>query len=436
MNTKGKELFFNRCKEYFDKNYDEFINLLNNKPSSGFFLNEKKADREKIFSIVDFSYKSSKLTDKSFYCLDEAIGKTKAYELGIIYPQDIESSISANFVDTLNVKLAIDLCAAPGGKSINILNRLSNDSLLISNDISYKRVSILASNLERLGLDNTIITCLKPEYFVDNFSSIFDLVILDAPCSGEGMIRKYSEILDDYNIGNIESLASIQKELLENAYCLLKKGGQLIYSTCTYAFEEDENQIEDFLKRHEDIELVDIDIDDINSSKLKGTIKLSFLNNTEGQFIALMRKTDGDNGVVSYKKTVKNKIVEKFINENLLINNYYLYSAENRFYLSFIPLININKHFLNEGIYLGELKKDRFEPSFSLYRANSLKGKYKKIYELKDSEYDLYVSGNELKSNLSDGYYLITYKDLSLGYVKCSKGSMKNKYPKGLRRMV
>ena len=436
MNIKNKELFLDRAKKYFDKDYEKFISLINDEPKTGFFLNEKKASKEEILKLTDFNYKESSLSKTSFNYQSDNIGKSKAYELGLIYPQGIESSLESNFVLKDNIKMVIDLCAAPGGKTINMINKLADDTLFIANDVSYKRASVLSSNLERLGLNNVIITCLKPESFVNKYYEKFDLVILDAPCSGEGMIRKYPEILDEYSLENINSLVLIQEILLDVAYKLLKKGGQLLYSTCTFALEEDENQIKNFLKKYEDMKLVGLDIDN-NHSSLKGTIKLSFLNDTEGQFISLLRK-DGTSSVTNYKyrKSVKNKIVEEFIKNNLDIDDYYLYCEEDKYYLSFIPLFDIDRGVLVLGIYLGDLKKDRFEPSHALYRSCLLKNKFKYIYDLSDKEYDDYISGKELKVSLSDNYYLLTYKNLSCGFGKCSKGILKNKYPKGLRRVV
>ncbi len=423
MNTKNKEIFLERCKEYFKEDYDKFISLIDLKPSSGFFLNEKKANKEDIFKLIDFKFENFELNDKSYYSKQESIGKSKAYELGLIYPQDVESSLPISLIENDNISLAIDLCGAPGGKTINAINKLDDNVVFISNDVTLKRASILSSNIERMGFDNCIITSLKPEYLANKYEGIFDLVILDAPCSGEGMIRKYPEILDTYSIANINELACVQKDLLESAYKLLNDGGQLIYSTCTFAKEEDEWQVESFLNRHDDMSLI------------KPCKKMSFLDNTEGQFMALMKK---EGTLVSkkfkYKKTVTNKIVESFIKENINIDKYYLYNNDNNYYMSLMPLPSIDSGILRCCIYLGELKKDRFEPSHSLYRINRLNFKYK--YDLNDEEYTKFIKGEELYVSLDNHYYQVTYMSYPLGFGKCSNGQLKNKYPKGLRRMI
>lgn len=425
--------FLSRVNEYFGDNASKYLELLNEPCTQGFFLNTKKANRESIFDLLDFKYSKSDLSDSSFYHYSDNIGKTKAYELGLIYPQEIAASMSSKFFDTKNIHTVVDLCAAPGGKSINVLNKLDSDTLLISNDYNHSRVSVLSQNLERLGLDNTIVTNKKCDELANQLENYADLVILDAPCSGEGMIRKYPEILDDYSISNIENLSILQSELLEDAYRILKGNGQLLYSTCTYAFEEDENQIKQFLSKHSDMHL--IKIGDAHSSKLDGTIKLSPLDNTEGQFICLLVKDSNElKSNTKYLKPIKEKLVDDFIKVNININNYYLYNHNEHYYLSLFPLIDLKNNVMRYGIYIGDIVNKRFEPSHSLYRSNTLRDKFKHVYDLNDSQYDMYISGNEIRTNVDNGYYLITYHNYSLGYGKCSNNQMKNKYPKGLRR--
>jgi len=427
--------FKDRVKEYFGQQSDEFICLMKEKPSQAFFLNEKKADRKTILSLIDFPIKESPLSDQSFYYEHENIGKTIPYELGIIYPQEIGASLTSKYIDPEDIKTVVDMCAAPGGKTINILNRLEDDVICISNDFSHARASVLSSNIERSGLDNVIVTNKRCEDLADLLQDKADLVILDAPCSGEGMIRKYPQILDTWSLNNIESLAALQSELLEQAYMMLKNGGTLIYSTCTFAFEEDEDQVSSFLQRHEDMSLINIDLP--SSSRLNRTVKLSFLDHTEGQFFALMRKKGSlEHNSLKPLKTIKDKTAETFIKENLLLDSYYLYKNNERFYLSLQPLPDMKNNVLKYGICLGEVIKNRFEPAHDLYRANSLKGKYRYTYDLNDREYLDFISGKEIKKDLEDHYYQLTYSGISIGFGKCAKGTIKNKYPKGLRRMI
>ena len=425
-------VFEDRAKLYFKENSEKFIEELSKPCTQGFFLNTKKATKEEIFDVIDFEYKKSELTDSSFYHNCDSIGKSKAYELGLIYPQEIAASLSSKYINTTNIKTIVDLCAAPGGKSINVLNRVNEDTILVSNDYNHQRCMILSSNLERLGLDNVIVTNKKVNNLADQLENYADLVILDAPCSGEGMIRKYPEILDEYSLDNINELSKLQSELLEDAYRILKGNGQLLYSTCTYAFEEDEQQITNFLNKHSDMHLVKIG--DMHSSTLEGTIKISPLDNTEGQFICLMVKdSNSEKSSFKYLKNIKEKLVDDFIINNLDISDYYLYKHNDHYYLSLNPLIDLDSNVMRYGIYVGDIVNKRFEPSHNLYRSNSLRKYFRYVYDLNDEEYDKYINGNEIRINKENGYYLTTYKNISLGYGKCSNGQLKNKYPKGLR---
>lgn len=429
------ELLNKRLHDYFGNQADKLIEELNKPVTQGFFLNTNKMNKDDILNIIDFDYEKSDLSDDSYYHNHDNIGKTKAYELGLIYPQEISASLTSKFINTDNPKLIVDMCAAPGGKTINILNRLDKNVICISNDENHTRSLALSSNIERLGLDNTIITNKKCKDLADLLQGNVDIVVLDAPCSGEGMLRKYPEINDDYSIDKINELADIQKQLLEYAYKMLKDNGILIYSTCTYAFEEDEDQIKEFMNNHSDIELINVDLD--SYSQLNGTVKLCPLNNTEGQFFTILKKHNKEeSNNLKYLKSIKENLVDKFIKDNLNIDNYYLYKYKDTYYMSFIPLIDLGSNVLRYGINVGNIINNRFEPNHNLYRANSLIGKYKYVYDLNDEEYDKYIQGYELKINEDDHYYLVTYKNNSLGYGKCSKGMLKNKYPKGLRRMI
>lgn len=431
MNIKD---FETRAREYFDDDVQKFMELLNNEASHGFFLNTDKATKEKILSLIDFEYSKSNYNENAYFTKIDNIGKTLAYDLGLIYPQDIESSYSITFLKGKKINTIVDLCAAPGGKSINAINSFK-DAICISNDVTYARASIISNNFERLGFTNTLISSTKIENLEQSLSNYADLVLLDAPCSGEGMIRKYPEIITNLNDADYKKIELIQEELLDNAYKILKYTGYLIYSTCTYNLNEDEKQIIKFLDKYKDMELINIDTDN-NHSKLKGTIKLSPLNGTEGQYIAILYKkgTNTDNHIKCLKQA-KNALVERFIKDNIDIKNYYLYNKDNNFYLSLKPLPDI-KGIIRAGLYLGELKKDRFEPSHMLYRSNELFDKFKYRYDFSDEEYIRYKKGYEIETKLEDNYYLLTYKGLSFAYSRVKKGIMKNKYPKGLREML
>lgn len=430
-----KEDFLKRLKDYFPGREAEFLNKLTQPSSRAFIINTDKAQKEAVLKEVDFAYEQSQLNPLAYKHNNDNIGKSLAYEAGLIYPQDEESSLPVSFVENEQVKLVLDLCCAPGGKAIDYLT-LNQNCLLIGNDVSYKRATILSSNFERLGLDRTIVTNKRCEDFAELLYESCDLVILDAPCSGEGMMRKYPELLAEYDLNKVFEMAAIQKKLLEVAYRCLKRGGQLLYSTCTYALEEDEEQISSFLLRHADMHLVPLKME--CGSKLPGTIKLSILNDTEGQFMALLKK-DGELKDIRYRllKPVKERAVEEFIRENTDLKEYYLYRDGDRFYLSLIPLPDLSYNVLRYGIFAGTLVNKRFEPAHSLYRANGLRQSFKYVLELSDEQLAEYLAGLQLNDDrVGNHYYLVCYHGVALGFGKGVKGVLKNKFPKGLRRMI
>ncbi len=432
--STGRELFEKRAERYFGDKYEIFLKKAGKAPSSAFFLNTRKTEREKILGLIDFPVWESKYTSDSFLHHEANIGKTMPYDLGLIYPQDTAASLTGKILEERKADLVLDLCAAPGGKSIDCVNR-AEVSCLIANDVSYERAKTISENFERLGIGNAVITSKDPHELCAVLEECADVVILDVPCSGEGMIRKYPEILDTYSENGIERLAAIQKDLLEDAYLALAKDGILLYSTCTFAFEEDEDQITGFLERHPDMELIHQDVIG-NASVLPGCVKLSFLNDTEGQFFAAMKKTSGEKRRFKPLKTAKEKNVSAFLKEMLDIEVPYVYEHNGVYSLSFTPLPDLGKGVLRYGTQIGSMGPKRFEPAHHFFRDAALQPHYRKTAELSREEVLRYLSGEELPKEGEEGITCVTYEGISLGYGNLRKGRLKNKYPKGLRRML
>jgi len=411
---------------------DDFFELLKEKAREGFILNLSKGHRANLLKELDFDYSPYRYNPNAYFHNVEKISLTPAYQLGLIYPQEPSASLPAYLCPLEDYDLIVDLCAAPGGKSFGILNNLINlgisDYLLLSNDINFKRAQALVSNYERLGYDNVYISSLKPSYIAEKLKGQADLIILDAPCSGEGMLRKESAILNDYSLANIKACAKRQNELLQNAYDLCKEGGYILYSTCTFAPEEDELLISEFLNEYQDMKPFNLKGYDTYQKKF------SFLDGSEGQYVALMRK-EGNRYKTkfNYLKSKTNKEVNTFFDEHNLeevyidINNDYVY-INNR------PFVDLGIPLLRRGILAGTLKSKRFEPEHHLARSNHF-SQYLNSYELNDEEYKRYLGGLELSADY-EGYLLVKYHGYPLGLAKGSQGRLKNKYPKGLRVLL
>ncbi len=436
----GKELFYERAQVIFGERTEELINKLNEPVTKAFYLNSLKDSEENILKLIDFEIEPSRYNPHSYFYNHDNIGKTMVNELGLIYSQEMSASIPSQILNPKPGSIIVDMCSAPGGKTINLANLSKDAGLIIANEYEYKRAMILVSNLERMGISNVIVTNKDCNELAKDLAGIADYVLLDAPCSGEGMIRKTPTILEEYNLANIALCADRQADLIENAYDILKPGGEMVYSTCTYAIEENEMIVRDFLNRHEDMELINvsnqysmrgIELDGFDSSKV---VRFSPLLDIEGQFAAKMVKHGEEvTPRVKYRKVVKQKLIDDFIKQELNLDEYYLYEQNEHYYLSLKPLIEMNKHVLRYGVYVGEIKKNVFYPSHHLYRANALKDCFKHRIELNEEEYYNYLKGLSVFKDVPNGHYLLTHLGYGFAYGKVSGNQIKNKYPKGLR---
>ena len=336
------------------------------------------------------------------------------------------------------------MCAAPGGKTCFTASKLSSAGLMIANDINKLRAGILSENVERFGLQNTIVTNSDPVKLEKYFNNFFDKIILDAPCSGEGMFRKLDQAVETWSIEKVNECAYIQRNLINSAYQMLKDEGILIYSTCTYSLEENEDQVK-YMTNDLQMELLEIKKQPGMASGYQNDKVVRMyphLNKGEGQFIALLKKhTNGSTKKINFLKPNVTKdqlnLVTKFYHNNLnLPVPQYLYNSNNHIYaiLPQFPDLKGTK-VLRNGLYLGECKKGRFEPSHSL--ALSLKKEdVKRYYNFKADDLNIskYLHGETLIGNNQKGYGLILVDGYPLAFYKESNNQVKNLFPKGLRR--
>ncbi len=327
----------------------------------------------------------------------------------------------------------LDLCAAPGGKSTQIASHLKK-GYLVSNEIDAKRAQILLSNMERMGVKNMAVTNTSVDKLAKIFNNCFDKILVDAPCSGEGMIKKHDIALNNWSIENIELCASRQKEILEYAYSMLKPGGTIVYSTCTYALEEDEDVVLAFLEKHADMELLDPNVSwGRKGFKCLNVRRIFPMDGGEGHFIAKLQKKDGSIGKLPVLKQKKlDKVAEKFLNEQLNSLPAYYYIDKERVYGMDVPFVDFKKvKVLRQGVYLGDVVKNRFEPSHSFYMVADLD--YKRKVNVTLDEMDCFMHGEVLQKECEKGYVAVCYEGHPFGFGKSDGKQIKNKIPKGLR---
>lgn len=436
------EQFDARMKSLLKDEYDDFKNALLEKPVKGLYLNRNKKNVERV---LDQNYVEHHPIVENGYLYDENYhpGRSAYFLAGLYYIQEPSAMLVADALPIEPDDFVLDMCAAPGGKSCEIASRLTGEGILIANDIEASRARILSENIERFGLDNTIVTNVDPMRFTKQFQEAFDKIVLDAPCSGEGMFRKLEQAIDTWSEEKVLECAHIQKNLLKGAYDMLKQGGMVIYSTCTYSYEENEAMV------HYAVDELGFELLPLNKSNgLCPGVDLDEVVRCyphhyrgEGHFIALLKKPG--NSPRRQVRTIKPsvnladlKVLKAFYQENLnkkvpsyiIENNGHLYAVKKNF-----PELK-GIRVLRNGLYLGEVRKNRFIPSYSL-ALTLTKQDVKRSYDYpsESEEIKKYIHGETLEGTGEKGFGVIFVDGYPLSFYKESN-QVKNLFPKGLRR--
>jgi len=329
-----------------------------------------------------------------------------------------------------------DLCAAPGGKSTQIAGRLAGEGFLLCNEWNPKRANILSRNIERMGIGNALVTNEHPQRLADRLPGFFDRVLIDAPCSGEGMFRKEAAAVTDWSPETVEMCARRQAEILDSGAELVRPGGRLVYSTCTFAPEENEQTVAAFLQRHPDFVPEGVDVPWFSPGEM-GSFRLwphKLLG--EGHFAAVLRRT----GTTEKAETAVSgeKIPESFADfareQGIALGSGRAMTFGQNLYWVPADMPDIRGlKVLRPGLELGEVKKGRFEPAHAL--ALWMQGG-KKVWDIPGDgeEVQSYLRGDVLRGDIK-GWCLITVDGATLGWAKGDGRVLKNHYPKGLRRL-
>lgn len=375
-------------------------------------------------------------------------GKTAAHLAGAYYIQEASATFPVTALEIKAGEKVLDLCAAPGGKSTQIAELLNGTGLLVSNEIIPSRANALSQNIERLGVTNAVVTNADPRDLEKRFPCFFDKILVDAPCSGEGMFRKNPEATHERSADSPDICAARQREILKSAFKMLKKGGALVYSTCTFNKLENEETVAAILKERDDVKLYPIKTDipqpilfgvDAGDDVIDGTVRIMpHLARGEGHFCARFVKTDGEEGRVKPLKPSKNqafdKAFKKFADKYLKVRPTADLFFGDYGYASPAGCPDLaGLKVLRAGVQLGQLIKDRFEPSHS-FALTLRPEEVKNVLSVKEGseEATRYLMGETLPCDL-DGWTLVTVGTLPLGWGKASGGILKNHLPKGIR---
>ena len=442
--------FCDNMKMILGEQFEDYLASFTSPSNTALRINPFK--RWTGFDYKDFHLRKIDWTENGYYYQNDNAGKTIYHDSGLYYIQDASAMAVVELMDIKPHEKVLDLCASPGGKSTQISEKLKNTGLLVSNEIVPSRAKTLSFNIERMGITNAIVLNESVEKISDKFPKYFDKVLVDAPCSGEGMFRKNHEAINEWEKTDIYSCAKRQLDILEKASICVKSGGTLAYSTCTFNIEENEHVIAKFLTHHPDFYIANNDkshffssgIDirqyykDIDIDTTKCVRLFPHIQECEGHFICIMkRKEIGEIEYKNEKTNINNKtrdVVKKWFKDNNMsvdIDNISI--INDNIYQNPEFTINVKTlKFLRYGLHLGQIIKDRFEPSHSL--ALAIKNP-QNVINIDKSQLEKYLHGDVLNcENNNNGWYIISYENIPIGWGKNVNGTIKNYYPKGLRK--
>lgn len=450
------EEFINRMKTLLGEDeYNLFLESYRQPRYYGLRVNTLKVCVEDFLKISPFKLKPIPWTDDGFYYSEEeSPGKHPYYYAGLYYIQEPSAMLPAKILNAQPGEYILDLCAAPGGKTVQIAAGMKGEGLLIANDINTGRVKALVKNIELCGIRNAIVTNETPEKLAINFTEFFDKILIDAPCSGEGMFRKDEEAVRSWEKYKCEKCSLMQRDILQNVDKMLKPGGRLVYSTCTFTPEENEKMISEFLNNHENYELIEIpktsgidegrpDWSDGNTDLKKAARLWPHKLKGEGHFVALLRKKDtGLRASPLIRRDIKDvklhPAVYDFQNECLTtrIEGHYEVKGNNVYCLP-VPYPDLSGVKVAKfGWYLGEVLRDKFEPSHS-FVISLQKENLKNAMDFGSDSREIlsYLKGETVMLEGKKGLTGICVDGFTLGWAKQTGDMLKNLYPKGWRKM-
>ena len=456
--------FEKKMKAFLGDEWDDFLYSYDNNRFQALRFNTLKVqspeERMRILKTLKISSDKKVSWANEAYYFDENVrpGKHPYHEMGLYYIQEPSAMSAAALLAPKPSMRVLDLCAAPGGKSTQLATYLGDSGLLVSNEINTQRSRILSQNIERMGIKNAIVTNEDSFVLASHFPGFFNAIQVDAPCSGEGMFRKLPEAIEQWSMENVAICAERQKEILDNAAVMLKPGGVIVYSTCTFSKEENEDVIEYFLERHPDFTLEEMER--FWPHKVDG----------EGHFVAkLVRRGCVDTDLKADRKTKKNKnsknrknetkpaltkenmkLLSEFLDETIsedmaawIKNSRLVMFGEQLYRLPDMEVDIKGLKVQRAGLHIGEFKKQRFEPSHSLALALKI-SEAKNVVKLTwdDPQTTGFFNGqsvmlsDEQTAECKKGWALVCVDGYPAGWGKVNGAQVKNHYPKGLRNKI
>jgi len=416
------EDFIREMQELLRERYPLFEDAYQQIPYCGLRFNTLKLSKTDYKTISDFSLQPIEWCEDGFYYdVNQQPGKHPFHEAGLYY---IQEPSAMKPVEEMNIKMGdrvLDLCAAPGGKATQIACKLQNTGLLLANEINRSRSMILAGNFERFGVKQAVVCNETPKRLADSFPEYFDKVLVDAPCSGSGMFRKEPQVISEWSKEVPYHCAKRQREILRSAVGLLKSGGILLYSTCSFSACENEEITEWLVREYPEFKLI------------KEERLWPFTIKGEGHYYAIFRKDGTCEIVKKYRRTKKHKSkvqIKEWLNYNKIdISLGDLVDTGNQLNMIDSEFPDVSRlKVIRYGLPLGEIRSRIFIPHHSLAMV------LKPHINLSFDETVSYLAGQEIRCDHPDQWVVVGYGGYALGWGKMVKGTLKNHLPKGLRR--
>ncbi|MDD3429754.1 MAG: RsmB/NOP family class I SAM-dependent RNA methyltransferase [Oscillospiraceae bacterium] len=452
---KENNFFEKRCERLLGKEWRSLFTVPKNMPFKGLTVNRLRCTPQKFLDNAPFLIERNNFADESFTICEENLraGTHVLHHSGVYYIQEPSASSAAAVLRVQPGDRVLDVCAAPGGKSAQLAAALMGQGVLFSNEYIKQRAQILLSNTERMGAENVVVLNEDTARIAKALPGYFTKILVDAPCSGEGMFRKEPQALAQHCQSLVEQCAAMQKEILDNAALCLADGGELVYSTCTFSPEENEGNIGAFLQRHPEFSLLDCDVTfgcaghksccingEIDTEKVR---RIYPCHGGEGHFVARLKKAgQADTGRSAYKALKETPPPKEYLQ---FVKKYFP-PLQNRktacvngavYILPQEPLPDLKRlNVLRAGVCAGTVEKNRFEPHHHLFSVYG--GICANIEHLKTDEprTAAFLRGEEIEAQTAqDGFAAVVVEDFPLSFGKVSAGRLKNRYPKGLRNL-
>lgn len=431
--------FLDRMKALLGDEIDSFLESYDDPRLYGLRVNTLKISVEEFLKITSFKLTPIPWTrDGFYYDPEDKPTKHPHYHAGLYYIQEPSAMAPVNVLEPNENDNVLDMCACPGGKSIQIASYLNNKGLLVSNDISSSRIKALVKNIEMMGVTNALIINTSEDVIAEKFVGFFDKLLIDAPCSGEGMFRKENKMVSVWNEQYTEKCRDMQDSILNEIYKTLKPQGEMVYSTCTFSRIENEGCMEAFTDRHEEYSVEAIDAKRFEFATAEGFGRLwPHRIKGEGHFVAKLKRNEGE--VPYYPENDFNEAPEYFkifMKENLKESlKGHFEDMNGKLYLR--PKYNFKLkgvRVVRYGWLLGEWNGKRFVPSQALAMGIKM-DQAKRVINFTSEQIEVikYLKGETIHVDAEDGMTLVCVDGFPLGWAKLGKGTLKNMYQSSWR---